>query len=93
MNIITDNKSLARFCKSLRKQKFVTVDTEFIRERTFYPQLCLIQIAVARRAAVIDIMSDITDYSPLKDIFTDSEIIKVFHSARQETELLSESKI
>ena len=88
MNIITDNKSLARFCKSLRKQKFVTVDTEFIRERTFYPQLCLIQIAVARRAAVIDIMSDITDYSPLKDIFTDSEIIKVFHSARQDLEAI-----
>jgi len=88
MNIITDNKSLAVFCKSLRSQKFITVDTEFIRERTFYPQLCLIQIAAPRKAAVVDVMSDITDYSPLIEIFTDDGIMKVFHSARQDIEAL-----
>jgi len=66
----------------------VTVDTEFIRERTFYPLLCLIQIAVPRKAAAIDAMSGITDYSPLIDIFTDNGIVKVFHSARQDIEAL-----
>ncbi|OPZ78871.1 MAG: Ribonuclease D [Alphaproteobacteria bacterium ADurb.Bin438] len=86
MKIITDNKSLKKFCKSLDKQKFITLDTEFVREKTFFPHLCLIQIGTARKSVVIDVLSEIDDYSPLKDILINESIVKVFHSARQDLE-------
>ena len=87
--LITDSKTLAALCKRLAKSPFVTVDTEFMRESTFWPELCLIQIADADEAAAIDPMANGLDMTPLLDLLTNNEdVLKVFHAGGQDVEII-----
>ena len=85
--MITTTKQLAELCQHLKKFPFVTLDTEFIREKTYYPQLCLIQIAGPDREACIDPLAEGIDLAPLFDLLQDQKIVKVFHAARQDVEI------
>lgn len=87
MSLITDADDLADFCRRLRGLSYIAVDTEFMRERTYWPKLCLVQVAAPGDvSAAIDPLSGL-DLAPLFDIFADSRIVKVFHAARQDLEI------
>ena len=89
MEIVQDNKSLKKLCKNLIKQKIIYLDTEFLRDRTYWPLLCTIQIRTQRKSYLIDMMSDDQmDFEQLKDILKNKNILKVIHSARQDIEVL-----
>ncbi len=85
--VITDTKALAAFCESLANDAFITVDTEFLRETTYYPKLCLIQIAGEKAAALIDPLVKGIDLKPFYELMTDENVLKVFHAARQDIEI------
>ena len=85
--MIQKTTELERICKRLHTYKFITVDTEFIREKTFYPQLCLIQIGGEKGAWLIDALSPDIDLSPLFEVLLDKNVIKVFHACRQDLEI------
>ena len=87
MTPITTTEALRDFCAKLANQPFITVDTEFMRETTYWPRLCLIQAASATDAAIIDPMAEGLDLEPFLDLLRDPKIIKVFHAARQDTEI------
>lgn len=87
MNIISDTKSLKTFCKTLTKGDYITIDTEFIRERTYYPRLCLIQVANDDVEAIIDPLAEDIDLSPLFKILQNKKITKVLHGGRQDVEI------
>ncbi len=91
MNIIEKTSDLAAFCEKCAQFDFVTVDTEFLRERTYYSKLCLIQIAYPgetdESAALIDTLSPDLDLDPLFKLFQDRSVVKVFHAARQDLEI------
>ncbi|MGM0422565.1 MAG: ribonuclease D, partial [Pseudomonadota bacterium] len=87
MNIITDTNALTELCQSLAKADYVTIDTEFIREKTYYPQLCLIQVANDDVEAIIDPLADGIDLSPLFTLLQDDTVIKVIHGGRQDVEI------
>jgi len=87
MTPITTTEALRDFCAKLANQPFITVDTEFMRETTYWPRLCLIQAASATDAAIIDPMAEGIDLEPFLDLLRDPNIIKVFHAARQDTEI------
>ena len=79
-DLITKTEDLAALCGRLAKSDFVTVDTEFMRENTYWPELCLIQIASPDEAAAIDPMVDGLDLQPLWDLLVHNEdVLKVFH--------------
>ena len=86
INIIKDNITLKEFCNKCNKEKVLAIDTEFIRENTYYPILCLIQIASKNFSAAIDPLSGI-DMKPLWKLLTNKKILKVFHAARQDIEI------
>ncbi len=87
--LIEDSATLADLCKRLAKSDFVTVDTEFMRENTFWPELCLIQIANTEEAAAIDPMAPGIDLTPLLDLMVDNEdVLKVFHAGGQDLEIV-----
>ncbi|MBI5120387.1 MAG: ribonuclease D [Rhodospirillales bacterium] len=85
--VISTTEELRDFCDVQAKAEFVTVDTEFIREKTFWPQLCLVQMAGPDEAAVIDPMADGIDLSPLAALLTNPKVLKIFHAARQDVEI------
>lgn len=87
MKIITDTKSLADFCQDLAKHDFIVVDTEFMRDSTFYSTLCLIQASGPGLEAIIDPLADGLDLSPFLDLMMDERITKVMHAARQDLEI------
>ncbi len=91
MKTITTTAELAEFCEKAAKYPYVTVDTEFLRERTYYSKLCLIQLAYAGDgnddAVLIDPLSDGLDLAPLYALFQDENVVKVFHAARQDLEI------
>ena len=87
MTIISDSTEAAAFCDRLRQAEIVTVDTEFMRERTFWPILCLIQLAGPDEAAAIDPRAEGMDLSPLFELMRDTSVLKVFHAARQDLEI------
>ena len=87
MTPITTTEALRDFCAKLSNQPFITVDTEFMRETTYWPRLCLIQAASATDAAIIDPMADGLDLTPFLDLLRDESILKVFHAARQDVEI------
>jgi len=87
MNFITDTDSLAAFCADMKSADYVTVDTEFMRESTYWPQLCLVQVAGPDDHAVIDPLAEGIDLAPLFDLMRDPKITKVFHAARQDLEI------
>ncbi|MFV1984983.1 MAG: ribonuclease D [Thiohalomonadales bacterium] len=83
---ITTEKQLQKFCQQIKGASYLAIDTEFMREKTYYPQLCLIQIASTDHIVCIDPLA-IKDLKPLWDILFDENIIKIFHAARQDLEL------
>jgi ribonuclease D len=87
MPLISDNARLAEFCSRLARETFVAVDTEFIREKTYYPQLCLIQLAGEKEARAIDALAPGLDLAPVYALMGDEKIVKVFHAARQDIEI------
>ena len=87
--LITDSRALADLCARLARSSFVAVDTEFMRENTFWPDLCLIQIADTDEAAAIDPKASGLDMSPLRDLLTaNEEVLKVFHAGGQDLEIV-----
>jgi len=89
MTPIATTAELTAFCETLRGQPFVAVDTEFMRETTFWPKLCLIQAAAPGSEAVIDPLSPDIDLSPFLEVMRDNSIEKVFHAARQDVEIFN----
>ncbi len=87
MQLITTTNSLAEVCGRLQRHPFVTVDTEFLRESTYYPKLCVAQIASTDEAVVVDALADGIDLKPLFHLMADESVIKVFHAARQDIEI------
>lgn len=91
MQTITKTEDLAAFCEMARSGPYVTVDTEFLRERTYYSQLCLVQLAVPGEgdegAVLVDPLSGDLSLEPLYDLFRDTGVVKVFHAARQDLEI------
>jgi ribonuclease D len=93
MNLmITDNAALINLCEELHTQTFITIDTEFLREKTYYPQLCLIQVGAGDGSvfAAIDPLVKELDLAPLYKVLKNASILKVFHAARQDLEILYE---
>jgi ribonuclease D len=89
MTPITTTADLAVFCSKLKGQPFVAVDTEFMRETTYWPKLCLIQAATPTDEAVIDPLAEGIDLEPFLEILRDETILKVFHAARQDVEIFN----
>ncbi len=87
MTLIVDTDALRAFCDRVGRSDYVTVDTEFIRDRTYWPVLCLVQIAGAEDAAAIDVLSGAIDLAPLHAVMSDPGVLKVFHAARQDVEI------
>ncbi|MCL2473384.1 MAG: ribonuclease D [Alphaproteobacteria bacterium] len=88
MLFINETEKLTDFCESQKNNEFITVDTEFVREKTYYPKLCLIQVCGQNgEAAVIDPLAKELDLEPLINIMQNEKILKVFHSARQDIEI------
>lgn len=85
--LIQKNEELKDFCRKLKGHPFITVDTEFIREKTYWPRLCLIQLASVDDAACVDPLADGIDLTPVFEIMQDETIVKVFHAARQDVEI------
>ncbi len=89
MTPITDNARLEAFCEAVRHSEFIAVDTEFMRETTYWPKLCLIQAASIDGHAVIDPLAEGLDLEPFLALMRDEGIIKVFHAARQDVEIFN----
>ena len=87
MNIITTNEALAEYCQAAKSAPYLCIDTEFMRENTFYSILCLIQVATPDAEAIIDPLADGLDLAPLIDLLMDKNITKVLHAARQDMEI------
>ncbi len=88
MHLISDTAALAAACHRLATHPFVTVDTEFLRETTYYPKLCLIQLASPDEAVLIDPLSPDLDLAPFFGLMVDENVVKVFHAARQDLEIV-----
>ena len=91
MNPITETAALAEFCAEAARYPYVTVDTEFLRERTYYAQLCLVQLARPgsgdEGAVLVDTLCDRLSLEPLYELFRNRNVVKVFHAARQDLEI------
>jgi len=87
MELIADTAALAAFCGRLADSPYVTIDTEFMRERTYWPQLCLVQVANANEAHAIDPLAPGIDLQPLFTVLENPRVLKVFHAARQDVEI------
>ncbi|WP_149541286.1 ribonuclease D [Siccirubricoccus phaeus] len=85
--LITTTEALAALCDRLRQEPFVTVDTEFMRERTYWPELCLVQLAGQSEVALVDALAEGLDLAPLGALLADPNVVKVFHAARQDVEI------
>ncbi len=93
MKTITTTAALADFCKACADQPYVTVDTEFLRERTYYSKLCLVQMAYPgegeENAVIVDPLADGMDLAPMYELFENRDVVKVFHAARQDLEIFA----
>ena len=91
MKTLTTTEELSDFCAEAAKHDYITVDTEFLRERTYYSKLCLIQLALPGRddsdAVLVDPLENDLSLDPLYDLFRDTSVVKVFHAARQDLEI------
>lgn len=88
MDMITTTDSLAAACERLAGHPFVTVDTEFLRETTFWPKLCVVQLASTDEAVVVDALADGIDLAPLFALMANEQVLKVFHAGRQDVEIV-----
>ncbi len=87
MTLISDTADLAGFCARQKGADYVTIDTEFMRDRTYWPKLCLVQIAGPEETAAVDAQAAGLDLAPLFDLLLDPGVVKVFHAARQDIEI------
>jgi ribonuclease D len=87
MSLLTTTAELASLCAGLAREPFVALDTEFMRDRTYFPKLCLIQLAGAERHAAVDPLAPDIDLAPLFELLADPAVVKVFHAARQDIEI------
>lgn len=88
MNLVTTTEELAAICGRLAKHPFVTVDTEFLRETTFWPKVCVIQLASPQEAAAVDALAEGIDLTPFFELMANEAVVKVFHAARQDLEIV-----
>ena len=88
MDLITTTAELTSVCARLAKHPVITVDTEFLRETTYYPLLCVVQMASPDEAVVVDALADGIDLKPFFDLMSNEAILKVFHAARQDIEII-----
>jgi len=87
MNVVTKTEELAELCRAFAAHDFVAVDTEFMRESTYWPKLCLIQAAGPSAEGVIDPLSPDLDLAPFLELLANAKVLKVFHAARQDLEI------
>jgi len=85
--LIATTEALEAFCRRLTAEAFITVDTEFMRERTYWPELCVIQLAGDREVGVIDAQAETLDLTVLGELLANPAVLKVFHAARQDIEI------
>jgi ribonuclease D len=88
MDLITTTAELTGFCDRLAEHRVITVDTEFLRETTYYPLLCVVQMASHDEAAVIDALAEGIDLKPFFELMANEKVLKVFHAARQDIEIV-----
>ena len=88
MMLISDSPTLVTFCENLAGAPYIAIDTEFVRERTYYAQLALIQVSYGEHAAAIDPLAPGLDLTPLKELMQDTSVLKVFHAGTEDLELL-----
>lgn len=88
MDMITTTEQLAEACARLARHPFVTVDTEFLRDATYYPKLCLVQLASPEEGLLVDPIAKGIDLAPLLALMADPAVVKVFHAARQDVEII-----
>ena len=88
MQILTTTEQLARACSTFAASSYVTVDTEFLRESTFWPELCLIQMASPDAAVIVDPLAPGLDLKPFFELMANTGVVKVFHAARQDIEIV-----
>lgn len=88
MNIITTTEGLSEACTLLAGSDYLTIDTEFLRETTFWPQLCLIQMAGPDLAVIVDPLANGLDLTPFFELMANRDVVKVFHAARQDIEII-----
>lgn len=88
MRVITDTKELAAACAEIGRSEFVAIDTEFMRESTFWPDLCLVQMAAGELEVIVDTLADNIDMTPFFDLMANDRTTKVFHAARQDIEIV-----
>ncbi len=86
-DLITNTDDLKALCQRLRQHKHIAIDTEFLRDKTYYAQLCLIQVASANEVAVIDPLAENIDLMPFFEILQDEAVLKILHSGRQDLEI------
>ena len=89
MTLITTTRELAAVAERLRQEPYITIDTEFMRERTYWAKLCLVQLAGAHEAVAVDTLAPGIDLGPLLDLLADQRVRKVFHACRQDLEIFS----
>ena len=87
MHLIDTTHDLTELCHRLAAHPYITVDTEFLRETTFWPKLCVVQLASEDEAAAVDALADDIDLAPLFALMADPKVMKVFHAARQDVEI------
>lgn len=87
MQLVTTTADLAALCARLARERYVTVDTEFMRDRTYWPKLCLVQLAGEREAVAVDALAPGLDMTPLLALMADERVLKVFHACRQDLEI------
>jgi len=87
-DVITNTADLASACNRMSRHAFVTVDTEFLRETTYYPLLCVAQMATTDEAVVIDALAETIDLAPFFELMGNQRVLKVFHAARQDIEII-----
>jgi ribonuclease D len=88
MSLLTTTEELAAVCDRFSRHPFVTVDTEFLRETTFWPKVCVIQVASPEEAVAIDALAEGIDLGPFFELMANIEVVKVFHAARQDLEII-----
>ncbi len=86
MSLIIETAALAEFCGRAAQSDYITVDTEFIRDKTYWPRLCLVQVASAEEAVAIDTLAPGIELEPLFELMVQPGTLKVFHAARQDIE-------
>ena len=87
LNIITTTAKLEQFCKHASIKSFITIDTEFMRDTSYYSKLCLVQIATDENAVIVDPLSEDIDLSSLYDLMLNKKVEKIFHAAKQDVEI------